>query len=253
MIPNFLIAYYGNGLTYGMPMDHTSLIGIGLIVLAGIVGFIVQVGMRKHMQEYSAEPAGLTGEQIAREMLDAHGLHNVQITHIPGQLTDHYNPATRTVNLSENVYSRASVAAAAVAAHECGHAVQHAQAYPWLGMRSSMVPVVNIGTHLGQWILLVGLIIAAAGSSTWVAWTGLALFSLSTLFTFVTLPVELDASRRALVWLRSSRHISPAMHEHASSALRWAAMTYVSAALSSVAVLVYYILRLLALSSRDRR
>lgn len=253
MVPTLLLAYYGDGLSYGMPLDGASMIGMGLIVLAGIVGFIVQIGMRKHMQEYSGEPAGLTGEQIARKMLDAYGLQNVRITHVPGQLTDHYNPATRTVNLSDSVYAQASVAAAAVAAHECGHAVQHAQAYPWLGMRSSMVPVVNIGTHLGQWILLIGIIIAAAGSSTWVAWIGLALFSLSTLFTFVTLPVELDASRRALTWLQNSRYVSPSMHGHASSALRWAAMTYVSAALSSIAVLMYYILRLLALSSRDRR
>ncbi len=251
LIPH--LAYYSDGLSYGMSVDQASIIGIGLIVLAGIVGFVVQVGMRRRMQEYSAESAGLTGEQIAREMLDAHGLHNVQITHIPGQLTDHYNPATLTVNLSDSVYSQSSVAAAAVAAHECGHAVQHAQAYPWLGMRSSMVPIVNIGTHMGQWILFLGLIIAAVGSGTWVAWIGLSLFSLSTLFTFVTLPVELDASRRALAWLRNSRHISPAMHQHASSALRWAAMTYVSAALSSIAVLVYYILRLLALSSRNNR
>ena len=253
MIPTLLLSYYGGVPGYGMPVDRASLIGIGLIVLAGVVGFIVQVGMKRCMQEYSAEPAGLTGEQIAREMLDAHGLHDVQITHVQGQLTDHYNPGTRTVNLSDSVYSQASVAAAAVAAHECGHAIQHAQAYPWLGMRSSMVPLVNIGTHLGQWILIIGLIIAAAGNSTSVAWIGLALFSMSTLFTFVTLPVELNASHRALAWLRNSRHVSPAMHKHASSALRWAAMTYVAAALSSIAVLVYYILRLLALSSRDRR
>ncbi len=252
MMAFFFIGYYYSG---GYPvgaMDTSTLIGMGLIILAGIVGMVVQAGMRKRMQEYSAEPAGMTGEQIARKMLDAHGLQHVQITHVPGQLTDHYNPATRTVNLSEAVYSQASVAAAAVAAHECGHAVQHAQAYPWLEMRSSMVPIVNVGTHLGQWILLLGLILAAAGSSTWVAWAGLALFSLSTLFTLVTLPVELDASRRALAWLQHSRYVSPAMQNHAESALRWAAMTYVAAALSSIAVLVYYILRLLALNSRNR-
>ncbi len=233
-------------------MDGSYALGFILLIVAGLVGMIVQSRMQARMQEYSAAPAAKTGAQIAREMLDAHGLMDVQITHVSGKLTDHYNPMDRTVNLSDMVYSQATVAANAVAAHECGHAVQHAKAYPWLGLRSRMVPVVQIGTRLGQIVLMVGLVLAAAGSGVTIAWIGLALFATSTLFTLVTLPVEFDASRRALAWLENSGTTSREMQGQARTALRWAAMTYVAAALSSIAMLLYYALRLLAAGSRRR-
>ena len=239
--------YYGGG--HGM--QPTTLLGLGLVVLAGIIGSVVQSRMQARMKEYSAEPARLTGAQVARKMLDAYGLHDVSITHVKGQLTDHYNPANRTVNLSDTVYSQATVAAAAVAAHECGHAVQHAQAYPWLGLRSQLVPLVNIGSRLGQVLLMVGLALLAADESPTVAWVGLALFGGTTVFALVTLPVEFDASRRALAWLSRVDDVSPVMHRQASTALRWAAMTYVAAALSSIAMLLYYAFIILS-RSRSR-
>lgn len=232
--------------------DSWTLLGLALLVLTGIIGAVVQSRMQARMKEYSAQSARLTGAQVAREMLDSYGLRDVQVTHVPGQLTDHYNPANRTVNLSDTVYSQATVAAAAVAAHECGHAVQHAQAYPWLGLRSELVPLVNIGSRLGQVLLMVGLILAGAGSGTTVAWVGLALFACTTVFALVTLPVEFDASRRALAWLGRADDVSPAMHAQAGTALRWAAMTYVAAALSSIAMLVYYALILLSRGNSRR-
>ena len=237
----------GSGM-YGMG----SLIGVGLILLAGLVGGIVQNRMQASMLQYSTEPAPLTGAQVARRMLAAYGLHDVQVTHTPGALTDHYNPANRTVNLSDMVYAEATVAAMAVAAHECGHAVQHAQRYAWLTLRSELVPLVNIGSRLGQIVLILGLILVAMGTGTTVAWIGLALFATTTLFALVTLPVEFDASRRALAWMQSSGLADRAMHGQAGTALRWAAMTYVAAALSSIAMLVYYVLILLNARSRDQ-
>lgn len=234
-------------------LDSASIIGLVLIGLAGVVGSIVQNRMMANMKKFSAEEISLTGAQVARRMLDAHGLDDVQITHVRGQLTDHYNPVNRTVNLSDVVYSQSTVAAMAVAAHECGHAVQHAKAYAWLGLRSRLVPMVNIGSRLGQIVLMVGLALAAAGGSTLVAWIGLGLFASTTVFALVTLPVEFDASRRALAWLRDSGMATYSAHGQAQSALRWAAMTYVSAALSSIAMLVYYALHLLSSASRSRR
>lgn len=234
-------------------LDHSSVIGLMIIVLAALIGLFVQSRMLAAMKRFSSERVSLTGAQVARRMLDAHGLNDVRITHVKGQLTDHYNPANRTVNLSDAVYSQATVAAMAVAAHECGHAVQHATAYVWLGLRSSMVPMVNIGSRLGQVVLMIGLALVAAGSGALVAWIGLGLFASATVFALVTLPVEFDASRRALAWIKESELASYAAYGHAQSSLRWAAMTYVAAALSSLAMLVYYALRLLSSSSRTRR
>lgn len=242
--------YYAH--THGGAYSSATMLGFLLLVVAGLIGSFVQARMQSRMREFSAQPARSTGAQVARAMLDAYGLHDVQITHVAGQLTDHYNPANRTVNLSDAVYSQATVAAAAVAAHECGHAVQHAQAYPWLGLRSELVPLVNIGSRLGQVLLLLGLGLLAAGTGTTVAWVGLALYASTTLFALVTLPVEFDASRRALAWLRGADSVSPTMHAQASTALRWAAMTYVAAALSSIAMLVYYALILLSRSNSRR-
>lgn len=236
----------GSGMYSGI-----SIIGVGLILLAGLIGGIVQSRMQASVKKYSAEPAPLTGAQVARRMLDSYGLHHVQITHTSGALTDHYNPANHTVNLSDTVYAQATVAAMAVAAHECGHAVQHAQSYAWLTLRSELVPLVNIGSRLGQLVLLAGLALVAMGSGTTVAWIGLALFATTTVFALVTLPVEFDASRKALAWLEQSGLANRAMHGQAGSALRWAAMTYVAAALSSIAMLVYYVLILLNARSRE--
>lgn len=229
-----------------------TLIGIGLVILCTLVGVIVQNRMMAAMREFSSTPAPYSGADVARAMLQAHGLQNVRIISTQGQLTDHYNPANQTVNLSEDVYNVHSVAAMAVAAHECGHAIQHATAYPWLGLRSQLVPLVSIGSKLGQFVLIFGLILLGMGSDATVAWFGLLLFGTTTVFAFVTLPVEFDASRRALAWLDSSGMANRAMHGQAQTALRWAAMTYVSAALSSLAMLVYYALIILS-RSNDRR
>ncbi len=242
---------YVPGNTHMGMYGGATIIGFGLILLAGLIGGIVQSRMRASMREFSTTRAPLTGAQVARRMLAQYGLHDVQVTHTPGALTDHYNPANRTVNLSDTVYAEATVAAMAVAAHECGHAVQHAQGYAWLKMRSELVPLVNIGSRLGQFVLMIGIILVAAGSGTTIAWIGLALFATTTLFALVTLPVEFDASRRALAWMEQSGLASRAMHGQAGTALRWAAMTYVAAALSSIAMLVYYALMLLNARSRE--
>ena len=244
--------YYGSSGTMGGMYSGVTFIGMALILITMLIGGAVQMGLRNAFTRYSQEPAPLTGADVARRMLDQYGLRDVQVISTPGRLTDHYNPLDRTVNLSESVYNEASVAAVAVAAHECGHAVQHAQAYPWLGLRSSLVPMVNIGSRLGQVVLMLGLILLAAGSGTTIAWIGLGLYATTTVFALVTLPVEFDASRRALAWLEQSGWASRAMHGQAGTALRWAAMTYVAAALSSLAMLLYYALIILSRMSNNR-
>lgn len=258
--PTFLAQasyYYGNGndFYYGTPAGMYSgvtFIGMLILVATMVIGGMVQMGLKNAFTRYSQEPAPLTGAEAARLMLSQNGLSNVQVISTPGRLTDHYNPLDRTVNLSESVYNSASVAAMAVAAHECGHAVQHAQAYPWLGLRSSLVPLVNIGSRLGQIVLMAGLALLAMGSGTTVAWIGLALYATTTLFALVTLPVEFNASSRALAWLEQSGLASRAMHGQAGTALRWAAMTYVAAALSSLAMLLYYALILMSRMNSNR-
>ncbi len=249
--------YYGNGSDYyhsgsaGM-YSSLTLIGFAILLLTMLLGGAVQMGLKNAFTRYSQEPAPLTGAEAARRMLHQNGLDNVQVICTSGRLTDHYNPLDRTVNLSESVYNEASVAAMAVAAHECGHAVQHACAYPWLGLRSSLVPMVNLGSRLGQIVLMAGFALLAMGSGTLVAWIGLALYATTTLFALVTLPVEFDASRRALAWLEQSGLATRAMHGQAGTALRWAAMTYVAAALSSLAMLLYYALILLSRMNSNR-
>lgn len=246
--------YYGNDYSAGMSGMYSgvTLIGGVILLLTMLIGGAVQMGLKNAFNRYAQEAAPLTGAEVARRMLRQNGLDDVQVISTAGRLTDHYNPMDRTVNLSESVYNEASVAAMAVAAHECGHAIQHARAYPWLGMRSSMVPMVNLGSRLGQIVLLVGLAMLAAGSGTAVAWIGLGLYALTTLFALVTLPVEFDASRRALAWLEQSGLATRAMHGHAGTALRWAAMTYVAAALSSLAMLLYYALIIMSRASSNR-
>jgi len=249
--------YYGDEYGYatsagGSMYGTATFIGLALLVITGIIGMVVQSRLKSVMKQYTETPAPLSGEETAQLMLRQNGIQDVRVTHTGGSLTDHFNPMDKTVNLSDTVYAQHSVAAMAVAAHECGHALQHAQGYAWIGLRSSLVPVVNIGSRLGQIVLIMGLILVGAGSGTTVAWIGLALFGTTTLFALVTLPVEFDASRRALAWLESSGLADRAMHGQASTALRWAAMTYVAAALSSIAMLVYYALIILSRSS-DRR
>lgn len=215
------------------------------IIFIGImlVSMIVQWRFRSKFKKYSEMPlsSGMTGRDIAEKMLHDHGIYDVQIISAQGQLSDHYNPADRTVNLSPEVYSGRSVAAAAVAAHECGHAVQHAKAYSWLQFRSAMVPAVSVASKLVTWVLMIGVILAAFSGNIWVLAIGVAALAITTLFSFVTLPVEFDASKRALAWLdtKGITH-STVEHEGAKDALWWAAMTYVVAALSALVTLLYY-------------
>ena len=196
---------------------------------------------------------GMSGKEIAKKMLHDNGIYDVKVTHVPGQLTDHYNPIDKTVNLSEAVYNQRNAAAAAVAAHECGHAVQHAQAYAWLNLRSKLVPAVNISSNLSNILIIVGFLLGAAakiGFGYWIAVAGVALFAISTAFAFITLPVEYDASNRALAWLKSKNMVTREEYAGAEDSLKWAARTYVVAALGSLAQLLYWVFRLMG-SSRD--
>jgi len=217
------------------------LLTFGAMLLSRWVGSKLQ----KRFAEYSQRPIPLTGAQVAERMLRQNGIGDVQVISTPGQLTDHYNPLKKTVNLSESVCRQANVAAAAVAAHECGHAVQHAHAYGPLKFRSALVPVVSFASKFLNPVLMVGLILAAMGNTT-VLWIGVILFGATTLFSVITLPVEFDASRRALAWLDESRVLGDLDHEKAKNALFWAAMTYTVAALASIGQLLYFIMRLMA-------
>jgi Zn-dependent membrane protease YugP len=183
---------------------------------------------------------GMSGSEIASKMLRDAGIYDVKVICVEGQLTDHYNPTNKTVNLSHDVFYGRHISAAAVAAHECGHAVQHAKSYAWLTMRSQLVPVVSVTSRYMQWILLAGIVLI--NFSTLPLGIGIVLFSLTTLFSFITLPVEFDASHRALKWLESSHITNTNNHAYAKDALKWAAMTYVVAALGSLATLIYYIM-----------
>jgi Zn-dependent membrane protease YugP len=207
-----------------------------------LLSWLVSARLKSKFRKYSKIPiaSGATGKEIAEKMLMDNGIHDVQVISTPGQLTDHYNPAKKTVNLSEGVYQGRNVAAAAVAAHECGHAVQHARAYSFLQMRSALVPVVSIASRWVQWILLAGILLIQTFPA--VLLVGIILFGLTTLFSFITLPVEINASNRALVWLNSSGVTNVQNHDKAQDALRWAAYTYVIAALGSLATLLYYIM-----------
>ena len=196
---------------------------------------------------------GMSGKEIAEKMLHDNGIYDVKVTHVPGQLTDHYNPIDKTVNLSEAVYNQRNAAAAAVAAHECGHVVQHAQAYAWLNLRSKLVPAVNISSNLSNILIIVGFVLGAAakvGFGYWIAVAGVALFAISTAFAFITLPVEYDASNRALAWLKSKNMVTREEYAGAEDSLKWAARTYVVAAVGSLAQLLYWVFRLMG-SSRD--
>lgn len=214
------------------------------ILFGGIalMSFAVQMNLKSKFKKYSKESLGngMTGKDIAEKMLRDNGIRDVSVISTPGQLTDHYNPVERTVNLSEGVYFGQSVMAAAVAAHECGHAVQHAQAYAPLTLRSKLVPIVTLSSQWMTWILLIGILTLQVFPQLLLI--GIILFATTTLFSFVTLPVEIDASRRALVWLRASGVTNNFNQSSASGALRAAAYTYVAAALGSLATLIYYVM-----------
>ena len=213
-----------------------------LIFLVMGLGMLVQWRLKSKLKAYSQIPLpnGLTGRDVAQQMLTEYGINDVKIISVEGQLTDHYNPATKTVNLSPDVYSGSNVTAAAIAAHECGHAVQHATAYAWLQLRSKLVPAVQVSSTLVQWVLLAGILTVRIFPQLLLI--GIILFAVTTLFAFITLPVEFDASKRALAWLDNSKIMSSVDHDKAKDGLRWAAMTYVVAAIGSLATLLYYVM-----------
>lgn len=214
-----------------------------------LTSMLISSTLKRRFNEYSQIPLRMTGAQIAEKMLRDNAINDVRVVSVPGQLTDHYDPMKKTVNLSESVYHMNSVAAAAVAAHECGHAVQHQQAYVWLGMRSKMVPAVQLSSKILNFIMIAGLLGIGLMQSTTLLWTWVALFGVTTLFSIVTLPVEFDASKRALVWLEGSGIAASMEHDKAKNALFWAAMTYVAAAVGSLAQLAYFLM--MALGRRD--
>lgn len=206
-----------------------------------LVSWMVSYRLKSKFKKYSQLPlrANLSGKEIAELMLIDHGITDVKIISTRGQLTDHYNPVNKTVNLSEVVYSSRNAAAAAVAAHECGHAVQHATAYSWLTMRSKLVPVVSVSSRWMQWILLAGIIFV--NSFPQLLLIGILMFAITTIFSFITLPVEYDASKRALAWIDQRGIVTSQEHAAAKDALKWAARTYVVAAIGSLATLLYYL------------
>lgn len=223
-----------------------------IIFIAGavaVVGMIVQMVLQSRFAKYSKIPvrSGMTGADIARKMLADNGIYDVTVVETSGMLTDHYNPVTKTVALSSNVYGSCSVAAAAVAAHECGHAVQHAAGYAPLKLRSSLVPIVNFSSRITSWLLLLGVLMIQ--SFPQMLWAGIILFSFSTLFSLITLPVEVNASTRAISWLSNAEVTDVTNHTYAIDALKWAAYTYFVAAIGSIATLLYYVM--IALGNRD--
>jgi hypothetical protein len=207
-----------------------------------LLSWLVSYQLKSRFEKYSQIPTsnGMTGKEVVEQMLRDHGVTGVKIGSVSGQLTDHYNPAEKTINLSHEVYNGRNVAAAAVAAHETGHAIQHAQAYSWLQMRSALVPIVSFSSKWVQWILLAGILLVNAFPQLLLA--GIIMFAATTLFSVITLPVEVDASRRALRWLKTTGITNYESQKSADDALRWAAYTYFVAALSSLATLLYYVM-----------
>jgi Zn-dependent membrane protease YugP len=213
-----------------------------LIILVMGGSWFVQNRLKSKFKKYSQTPisSNLSGKEIAEKMLADHGLYDVKVISVNGQLTDHYNPAKKTVNLSESVYSQRNAAAAAVAAHEVGHAVQHARSYAWLNLRSNLVPAVSISSKWVTWVLLAGIGLVSFTGNILLLQIAVAMFAITTLFSFVTLPVEFDASNRALAWIEDKNIARPEELADSKDALKWAAMTYVVAALSSLVTLLYY-------------
>ncbi|MBO7330873.1 MAG: zinc metallopeptidase [Alistipes sp.] len=241
-----LLQVAGDYYSYGAQAGTMGISQGGSLILMGVIGvlgWIVQARLQSVFAKYSKVPfpGMLTGAEVAAKMLRDNNVHNVKITHVGGQLTDHFNPATMTVNLSDSVYSSRSIAAAAVACHECGHAIQHAQGYAPLVMRSALVPVVNFSSRIATWVIIAGIAMMASGMGTMVCWIGIGLIAMSALFSIVTLPVEYNASARALAWLESSRTLQGVEVQQAKESLRWAARTYLVAALSAIATVLYYV------------
>lgn len=224
---------------------------IGYYILIGaiaLVSWLVSNQLKQKFAHYSKVQLnnGMSGREIAEKMLSDNGIYDVEVISVPGQLTDHYNPKNKTVNLSDAVYHQRNAAAAAVAAHECGHAVQHAKAYAWLTLRSQLVPVVSVTSGMSQWLIIGGLILGAAagvGLGYFVAIAGLAFMGMATLFSFITLPVEYDASNRALAWLKAKNMVTPEEYKGSEDALKWAARTYLVAAIGALASLLYWALQ----------
>ncbi|HLP04497.1 MAG TPA: zinc metallopeptidase [Paludibacter sp.] len=226
------------------------IVGYVIFGIFALISWIIQNNLNSKFRRYSqiSIPRGMTGKDVAEKMLRDCGIHDVKVTSTNGHLTDHYNPLTKTVNLSENVYASSNVAAAAIAAHECGHAVQHAYAYAPLALRTKLVPIVSFASNWMQWVLLAGVIFVNSFPQLLLA--GIVLFAITTLFSFITLPVEINASSRALAWLNGAGITNYETHEQAKDALKTAAYTYVVAALGSLATLIYYIMIFLGGSRR---
>ena len=239
MVQDYGTYGYENGFAGGLSSSGS----IFLMIAIGIVGYIVQARLQSVFQKYSQVPfpGNLTGAEVAEKMLRDNNVHNVKITHVGGMLTDHFNPQNMTVNLSDSVYSSRSIAAAAVACHECGHAIQHARGYAPLVMRSALVPVVQFASSMATWVIIVGIALMAFSGNTTICWIGIAMISMSALFSIITLPVEYNASARALEWLESSRTLQGVQLDYARTSLRWAARTYLVAALSAIATVLYYV------------
>ncbi len=226
---------------------------LGYYILIGgiaLISWIVSSTLKRKFDHYSKVHLrnGMSGAEVAEKMLADHGIQDVQVISTAGKLTDHYNPKNKTVNLSEAVYNERNAAAAAVAAHEVGHAVQHAQAYSWLQLRSQLVPVVSVSSGMSQWLIIGGLVLGGAaglGLGWWVAIAGLIMMGMATLFSFITLPVEYDASNRALAWLKNKNVVTPEEYKGSEDALKWAARTYLVAALGALASLLYWAFQIL--------
>jgi Zn-dependent membrane protease YugP len=214
-----------------------------IAILFGVAGMLISWRLKSKFQKYAQEPlkSNFSGQEIAEKMLADHGITDVRVISVEGQLTDHYNPADKTVNLSNDVFHGRNAAAAAVSAHECGHAVQHARAYSFLEFRSAMVPMLNVANGFMPILLMIGMFVLYSTGSVLLLTIGVALFALATLFSFVTLPVEFDASNRALAWIKEKGIVTPTEYEMSIDALWWAAMTYVVAALGMLAQLLYYL------------
>jgi len=213
-----------------------------IFIVFALASWLISHQLKRRFEEYAQIPTsnGMSGREVALKMLQDFGIQGVKIESVEGKLTDHYDPTTKTINLSEDVYNSQSVAAAAVAAHECGHALQHAAAYQWLGLRSGLVPMVSFASQWMQWILLAGILMV--NSFPGILLAGIVLFAVTTLFSFITLPVEINASHRAIVWIRTSGVTNAQTQLKAEDALKWAGYTYIVAALGSLATLLYYVM-----------
>jgi Zn-dependent membrane protease YugP len=236
----FLYYSYGYG---GLGFSQETLISIMLMIGIALAGMFVQMRLKQVFARNSEIPfpGGMTGAEVAEKMLRDHNIYDVQVVHTGGLMTDHYNPTTKTVNLSDSVYSSCSITAAAVAAHECGHAVQHAYGYAPLSLRSALVPVVQFASSISSLVIIIGIIVLSTTNNATLCWIGIALIACSALFSIITLPVEYNASARAMQWLQSSRTLRDEQLDNAGVTLRWAARTYLVAAISAIITVLYYV------------